>query len=120
MAIVHLAMYDAFAGTSPWAGLMPSLSGIVAPEARSTLGALFPSQRAFFDLKVAAALLKLRKDDPGASDEGWSVSMAPGAHPPDPDNPNQGYHAPFYGARSNGFAITKRHKLDPVSTVTNA
>jgi|GEM_PF-6411291 len=111
LAIVHLAMYDAFVGTSSLAGLMPHLPGIVPPAAHSTLGALFPSQRAFFDLKVAAALLKLPKDDPGASDAGWNGSMAPGAHRPDPDNPNQGFHAPFYGAGSNGFAITKRHKF---------
>jgi vanadium chloroperoxidase len=31
----------------------------------------------------------------------------------DPDNPGQGYHGPFYGARSKGFAITARHELEP-------
>ncbi|MCA1701998.1 MAG: hypothetical protein LC808_01495, partial [Actinobacteria bacterium] len=32
----------------------------------------------------------------------------------DPDNPIQGFHAPFYGARCKCFAITDqdRHKLD--------
>jgi hypothetical protein len=29
----------------------------------------------------------------------------------DPDNPTQGYYAPFYGAGSSGFAITARHGL---------
>ncbi len=33
-------------------------------------------------------------------------------HRVDPDNPGQGYHAPFYGAQSKGFAISLRHKLD--------
>jgi vanadium chloroperoxidase len=34
-------------------------------------------------------------------------------HRPDPDNPGQGFHAPFYGAQSKGLAITARHELDP-------
>ncbi|MBA2510793.1 MAG: vanadium-dependent haloperoxidase, partial [Rubrobacteraceae bacterium] len=32
-------------------------------------------------------------------------------HRPDPDNPEQGYHAPFYGAGSKLFAVTGRHEL---------
>jgi PAP2 superfamily len=116
-----------------------SVDAAVAAAAHSTLGFLFPSQRVFFDkkhqeaglngagldeghaygLRVATAILKLRKDDPDASDKGWNSSMAPGAHRPDPDNPTQGYHAPFYGARANGFAVTSRHGLEPVSAVTD-
>ncbi|MCX6607448.1 MAG: hypothetical protein NTV52_28210 [Acidobacteria bacterium] len=152
LAIVHLAMYDAFGGTSPGAGLPPylkpalvavsgaSVDAAVAAAAHSTLGSLFPKQQAFFDSKhltaglsgsglddglrygqeVAAAILKLRKGDPDASDKGWNASMAPGAHRPDPGNPTQGFHAPFYGKKSPGFAITVRHGLAAVSTVTSA
>jgi PAP2 superfamily len=39
--------------------------------------------------------------------------MERGAHRPDPDNPDQGFHAPYYGARSKCFAVTQRHELDP-------
>jgi hypothetical protein len=57
-------------------------------------------------------MLADRKDDPNASDDGHASSMARGAHRPDPDNPDQGYHAPFYGAKSKCFAVTARHELD--------
>src|SRR5215218_8104497 len=145
LAIVHLAMYDAFVGASqatlthyltpkPAAG--SSVSAAVAAAAHATLSALFPSQKPFFDLKhaqagvsganvtdlkkghefgllVAKNILADRKDDPGAGDDGYASSMARGAHRPDPDNPEQGYYAPFYGARSRCFAVTARHGLDP-------
>ncbi|MDQ3563144.1 MAG: phosphatase PAP2 family protein [Pseudomonadota bacterium] len=147
LGIVHLAMYDAYAGASGYpAGLAPYLGvpapagaplpdnakdAAVAAAAHATLSKLFPSQKAFFDAKhteaglggtglkaghefgllVAQKLLEDRKDDPNASDDGYAASMARGAHRPDPDNPDQGYHAPFYGAKSNGFAVTFRHKL---------
>ena len=145
LGIVHLAMYDAFAGASgnP-AGLPPYLPGLmpppppVSPEAavaaaaHATLSALFPSQKTFFDVKhqlagltgpglatgrdfgllVAQRLLDDRKDDPKADDKGYAPSMAPGRHRVDPDNPDQGYHAPFYGAKSKLFAASMRHALD--------
>ena len=38
--------------------------------------------------------------------------MAYGAHRADPDKPDQGYYAPFYGAQSKCFAVTVRHELD--------
>jgi hypothetical protein len=141
LAIVHLAMYDAFVGASqaalthyltpkPAAG--SSVATAVAAAAHATLSNLFPSQKPFFDLKhaqaglsgaglkqghefgllVAKNILVDRKDDPGAGDDGYASSMARGAHRPDPDNPEQGYYAPFYGAESKGFAVTARHKLD--------
>ncbi len=140
LAIVHLAMYDAFVGASQ-AALKPYLtqkptaalseSAAVAAAAHATLSHLFPSQKPFFDLKhaqagvsgsklkqghefgllVAKNILADRKDDPGAADDGYASSVARGAHRPDPDNPEQGYHAPFYGAESKCFAVTTRHKL---------
>ncbi len=144
LGIVHLAMYDAYAGIIGGAalpnylpGLLPAPAGAsadaaVATAAHATLSALFPSQKAFFDkkhqqaglqgagllaghdfgLKVAGAILADRKDDPSGSDAGYAPSMAHGAHRPDPDNPGQGYHAPFYGAGSKCFAVTQRHALD--------
>ena len=145
LAIVHLAMYDAFAGASgnppgltayltpkpTVTGTSPSPDAAVAAAAHATLSRLFPSLKPFFDLKhaqaglsgaglkeghefglkVARNILKDRKDDPGASDDGYAASVAHGAHRPDPDNPGQGYHAPFYGAGSKLFAATARHTL---------
>jgi hypothetical protein len=148
LAIVHLAMYDAYAGVrgnpSTPVNLSPYLLGLpnpkpdasadaaVAAAAHATLSSLFPSQKPFFDLKhtqaglqepgvqagheygllVAQKILEKRQDDPSASDDGYAASVARGAHRPDPDNPGQGFHAPFYGAKSRGFAITERHELD--------
>jgi vanadium chloroperoxidase len=92
---------------------------------------LFPSQKAFFEAKhqeaglqgpclaaghdfgllVAQRILDDRKDDPGVGDNGYAPSMARGRHRVDPDHPDQGYHAPFYGARAKCFAVTDRHGL---------
>lgn len=146
LGIVHLAMYDAFAGVSgnppelpPYLpGLPPAAAGAsadaaVAAAAQATLSKLFPSQKAYFDLKhlqaplpgpglaeghdfgllVAQRLLADRSDDPGTGDNGYALSTARGRHRVDPDNPDQGYHAPFYGAKSKGFAVTIRHELLP-------
>jgi vanadium chloroperoxidase len=108
-----------------------SASAAVAAAAHATLSALYPSQKAFFDLKhaqaglmepglkaghdfgliVAQRMLDDRKGDPDASDNGYAASMARGAHRQDPDHPDQGFHAPFYGARSKCFAVTARHEL---------
>lgn len=145
LAIVHLAMYDAYAGVrgNP-AHLPPYLPGLpdpkpnaspeaaVAAAAHATLSKLFPSQKSFFDLKhtqaelqgaglqagheygllIAQKILEKRQNDPSASDNGYAASMARGAHRPDPDNPAQGFHAPFYGAQSRCFAVTARHELN--------
>lgn len=144
LAIVHLAMHDAYFGVETAAGYVPytpatdlpavpggaSAQAAVAGAAQATLSALFPSQRGLFDAKlaefggsadpgtrfgrdVAAVILEDRKDDPGAGDLGYGPSLARGRHREDPDNPGQGFHAPFYGARSRLFAATQRHKLEP-------
>lgn len=142
LAIVHLAMYDAFVGASqsalahyltPKPASGSSAEAAVAAAAHATLSGLFPAQRKFFDekhagaglsgpnlkaghefgLKVAKAILLERKDDPDTKDDGYAASVARGAHRPDPDNPDQGYYAPFFGAGCKGFAITARHELDP-------
>jgi len=146
LAIVHLAMYDAYAGVINTPATLPlylpglpapvlgaSADAAVAAAAHATLSQLFPSQKAFFDAKhlqaglqgpglkeghdfglvVATMMLADRKNDPDANDNGYASSMARGAHRPDPDNPHQGYHAPFYGAQSKCFAVTLRHMLAP-------
>lgn len=147
LAIVHLAMYDAYAGVrnnpvspvnlSPYLPGLPdpkpgaSANAAVAAAAHATLSSLYPSQKSFFDLRhaqaglqgnglqeghefgllVAQRILEKRQDDPSASDDGYAASVARGAHRPDPDNPGQGFHAPFYGANSRCLAVTNRHEL---------
>lgn len=147
LAIVHLAMYDAFVGISNAMGtttLPPYLSGLptpfatasvdaaIATAAHATLSALFPSQKASLDAKYAAAeltgpgiddgrsfgrivaqqIFADRSSDPGAGDLGYASSNARCHHRPDPANPKQGFHAPFYGAQSKCFGVTSRHGLD--------
>jgi len=147
LAIVHLAMHDAYfginSGYEPYLGkkdLPPVPSGAdavaaIAAAAHATLSALYPQQKAFFDArhaaaglvagkpdtdghtfgrKVAAKILARRQNDPGLSDDGYAASVAPGRHRQDPDNPGQGFYAPFYGARSSCFAVTVRHHLDNI------
>lgn len=109
-----------------------SADAAVAAAAHATLSKLYPSQKAMLDRKhldaglagagvadghvqglaVAAAILDLRKNDPGLGDDGYAASVARGRHRVDPANPTQGFHAPFYGARSRCFAVTTRHRLD--------
>ena len=140
LAIVHLAMYDAYAGLDPTANLPPYLSGHPAPGTGATIAAgvagaahealiaLFPSQQATLDLvfsaagdpsnagdafgrAVAQALLADRAGDPSAANPGYVPSSARGRHRVDPDNPGQGFHGALYGARSKGFGITQRFEL---------
>jgi Vanadium chloroperoxidase N-terminal domain/PAP2 superfamily len=101
-----------------------SAAAAVASAAHACLSSLYPRQKPHFDeahlkaglsgagleeghdfgLAVAQAMLADRKDDPNAKDDGYAASMHPGGHRPDPNNPTQGYHAPFYGARCKLFA----------------
>lgn len=154
MAIVHLAMYDAFAGvhgfpaspvalpkyntalTAPTleagADVDANAAVAVAAAAHATLSKLYPSQKAFFIAKhieanlsniktkngqdfgklVAREILKDRKDDPNAGDDGYSISVQLGAHRSDPDNPGQPFHGAFYGSLSTLFATGTRYRLD--------
>jgi hypothetical protein len=145
LAIIHLAMYDAYAGVIDKPMDLPlylpglpapapgaSADAAVAAAAYTTLKALYPSQTAFFDfvkdarvsveepgfqdgydfgLIVAQQMLDDRQDDPDARASGYVPSMGRGKHHVDPDNPSQGFHAPFYGAKSKCFAVTARHEL---------
>lgn len=140
LAIVHLAMYDAYAGvindptnlppylTNGSAPANATTKAAVAAAAYTTLSALYDKQQAFFDQKlaehgdagnsgyvfgmqVANAILADRARDDKASSAGYIPKSARGKHRPDPNNPDQGFNAPFYGAKTKGFAITKRHEL---------
>ena len=117
-----------------------SAAAAVAAAAHACLTKLYPRQKAHFDaahaaaglsgpgipqghvfgLAVAQAILADRKDDPSISDDGYAASVYPRAHRQDPDNLGQGYHAPFYGAGSKCFAVTVRHELDQLSTLSAA
>ncbi|HEX7153663.1 MAG TPA: phosphatase PAP2 family protein [Thermoanaerobaculia bacterium] len=140
LAIVHLAIYDAYAAVLGNPATLPAYlpglpaapsgattSDAVAGAAYTTLVALYPAQTADFDndlatmgnpaspghtfgVAVANALLADRAGDPGASGP-YTPTLTRGHHRPDPDNPTQGYHGPVYG-QARGFAITKRHALD--------
>lgn len=124
------------AGMKPFSVLPPAGPGAspdaaVAAAAHATLAALFPGQRAFFDarlrdagltepgltagrdhgLRAAEAILRDRAHDPDDSERGYTPSQAAGRHRVDPDNPGQGFAAPFYGARSRLFATTVAFNL---------
>lgn len=142
LAIVHLAMYDAYAGVINNAATFPrylpapappppgtSAQDAVAGAAFITLSRLFKAQADYFEAQlsgfnrgsagynfgvaVGEAMLAKRADDPDARDCGYEVSPGRGRHRPDPDNPGQGFHAPYYGAQSRCFAVAQRWKLDP-------
>jgi vanadium chloroperoxidase len=146
LAIVHLAIHDAYFGVHPDADYPPYLPGAtglpagtnaaaaVAGAALATLGVLYPSQhRSFRTARQMAEIpeegageseaygravgdavldkLAIRADEPGADDEGYQYSRARGRHRPDPQNPDQGFHGPFY-AGSRRIAVSCEHQLD--------
>jgi membrane-associated phospholipid phosphatase len=140
LAIVHLAMYDAYAGIIGGAPYPRYLTGLgtpvpagtsardaVAGAAWATLRILYSLQAELFDaqlsafeqnasfafgVKVGQRLLELRGNDIDARDGGYVPSSDRGRHRRDPDNPGQGFHAPFYGAQTRTFAVKERHTLD--------
>ncbi len=152
LAIVHLAMYDSFVGTDkattpaqphylpnpPTAAPNASIEAAVAASAHLTLSRLFPSQKAYFNdklaeapilpagraegtdygLQVGAAILADRQGDPDAGDFGFEVPVKREGHRPDPDDAGQGHHAPYYGDRSSCFAVQVPHVLDEYPAVT--
>lgn len=138
LAIVHLAMYDAYAGIIGGLGFPRYLSPAPAPAGTSvadavagaaygTLSKLYKTQIEFFDAQlscfepanpsftfgvtVADTLLSLRENDLDARSCGYRFSKNRGRHRVDPDNPDQGFDSPFYGAQNRGFAISTRHTV---------
>ena len=142
IAIVHLAMYDAYAGIAgagfprylnpapPPPVPPPALSerDAVAGAAHRTLSVLYSAQADFFNAQlscfdttspsflfgqtVGQALLDLRANDMDARDCGYVPSPKRGRHRRDPDNPGQGFNSAFYGAQNRTFAVSQRHTLD--------
>jgi hypothetical protein len=126
-----LPRYLSLPATSPPPGT--NAAAAVAAAAHACLSALYPRQKPHFDaahqaaglsgaglaqshafgLAVAAAMLADRASDPNAKDDGYAASMHPGGHRPDPANPSQGFHAPFYGKNSKLFATTALFGLNP-------
>jgi vanadium chloroperoxidase len=139
IAIVHLAMYDAYAGVAGFTRYLtpppppPPAGGsrrdAVAGAAHRTLSRLYSAQTEFFDAQlscfntadpsfafgeaVGQALLDLRANDMDARSCGYMPSNDRGRHRVDPDNPNQGFDSPFYGAQTRTFAVKRRHDVDP-------
>jgi len=147
IAIVHLAMYDAYAGIVGGAGFprylgpvppapVPPAGGTardaVAGAAFRTLSMLYPAQIDFFRAllsgfnagtpaapnpsftfgeTVGRTLLDLRANDMDNRSCGYRPSPLRGRHRPDPDNPGQGFNAPYYGAQTKNFAVSARHSL---------
>ena len=147
IAIVHLAMYDAYAGVVGGAGFPRYLGPVppapvappgavardaVAGAAFRTLSALYPAQIDFFRAQlngfnagtpslpnpsfsfgetVGRTLLDLRSNDMDNRSCGYRPSPLRGRHRPDPDNPGQGFNAPYYGAQTRNFAVSLRHPL---------
>ncbi len=140
LAIIHLAMYDAYAGVVGGAGFPryltapppPPAAGTsardaVAGAAHATLTGLYPAQTDFFNAQLSAfntanqsflfgqavgrTLLRLRANDMDARDCGYRPSLNRGRHRRDPDNPGQGFYSAFYGAQTRNFAVSTRHGL---------
>jgi vanadium chloroperoxidase len=138
LAIVHLAMYDAYAAVTggtprylpagaPAAPAGATARDAVAGAAWATLRDLYSLQRDFFDAQLSAFnqgdpgygfgvnvgkyLLNLRRNDMDNRDAGYMPSNDRGRHRRDPDNPGQGFNAPFYGAQTRTFAVKERHAL---------
>jgi hypothetical protein len=141
LAIVHLAMYDAYAGIvgPPFVRYLPApptppgpppaatARDAVAGAAHRTLSRLYSAQMDYFDAQlscfnvgtpsyvfgenVGQALLNLRANDMDARDCGYMPSLDRGRHRRDPDNPGQGFNSAFYGAQTRTFAVTLRHAL---------
>ncbi|MCA1704181.1 MAG: hypothetical protein LC808_13315, partial [Actinobacteria bacterium] len=154
LAIVHLAMHDAYFSINPKPhgtyldpADLPTVpvgadtDSAIAGAAHATLSALYPAQQAFFDARhaaeglpgsqagadghafgqaVAARILADRQNDPGLGANGYAASVARRHHRQDPDNPGQGFYAPFYGSRSHCFAVNTRHHLDDAPQIGSA
>lgn len=111
LAIVHLAIYDAFAGIAKTPGLLPPyLPGLpvppavagqdaaVAAAAYDTLFALFPTQKPLFDARLAAAVIPVPGKAQGTT-FGKQVAAAMLAdRAGDPSASDAGYVPPVHAA----------------------
>ena len=140
LAIVHLAMYDAYADVDTAAGLPHYLNppspipagatveNAVAGAAYTTLTKLFPSQAAYFQTQlllhgdvtdsghnygvhIADQILNVRINDPSSDPGMYTPTQERGHHDVDPDNSNQPFHGAHYGS-AELFAAKTRFTLD--------
>jgi hypothetical protein len=129
LAIVHLAMYDAYVAIEKPADFAPYLPGLppvpagasalaaVAGAAHEALSVLFPDQRSFFDLKlaeaalpgcpgqqfgreIASAVLEDHADDPSSQ----NLSQ----HLVDPEDLTPSMHGPLHAVCTKGLPRTVR------------
>jgi vanadium chloroperoxidase len=142
LGLVHLAMYQARAASIPTfpyqpfplVTLPPAPAGVdsdsvIAGAAARALGRLFPSLNQMITAKatesgashtdslhygavIADGILNARASDPTAESNGYHPGTHRGAHAVDPDNPEQGFHAPFYGARATTIACKDTITID--------
>jgi hypothetical protein len=127
LAIVHLAMYDAFNSIAkvftPYLSSLPvppasaSQEAAIGEAAFVTLSNLYPNQFKHFlqapqGHLVAKAMLTERLDDGSVEDLPYSPSKEPGKHRPDPLNPAQGFLTPNWG-QVKPFAITNFLAAEP-------
>jgi len=141
LAIVHLAIYDAYAGvakdptnlphydpTTPPPPAGASLQAAVGGAAFWALMTLYPSELDSFNdklamfgdtanpghaygQKIAQKILNDRKDDPPVSQGKYRPRNGRGHHRLDPDNLGQGVYGPLYGT-SKAFAVKARPTLN--------
>lgn len=140
LAIVHLAMYDAYGGVDTAAGLthylnppnpLPAgatVSAAVAGAAFSTLTSLFPSQTTYFQtqltmhgdvtnsghnygVQIGNQILAARAGDPSSDSGTYASTQERFRHDVDPDNSNQPFHGAHYGV-AKLFATKTRFVLD--------
>jgi hypothetical protein len=111
LAIVHLAMYDAFAGISKNPGILPpylpglpvppALAGLeaaVASAAYDTLFALFPSQKPLFDARLAAATIPAAGKAQGTTFGKQVAAALLADRAADPSASDAGYVPPVHAA----------------------
>jgi vanadium chloroperoxidase len=120
VAIVHLAMYDAYVAVARPADFGPHLRGLptapagasvpaaIAGAAHEALTALFPAQRATFDLKLAEA--GLREDDPG---ERFGRAVASALLEDRSGDPDDGEEEEEEKERATPPPTHERHRVDP-------
>jgi hypothetical protein len=111
LAIVHLAMYDAFAGISKSPGILPpylpglpvppavaGLEAAVASAAYDTLFALFPSQKPLFDARLAAAAIPAAGKAQGTTFGKQVAAALLADRASDPSASDAGYAPPVHAA----------------------
>jgi hypothetical protein len=110
-----------------------SIEAGITGAAYTTIAALYPHMQPFvyerylkaglqgsgisegvaYGCLIAQIVLQDRGNDPGIDGSAHVPSLAPLAHRPDPDHPNQSFYGPNYGPLSKCFSVTQRWSLLP-------